>query len=100
MGAALGLGVVPGLADLLAARLLLALAAAVGSMGLAYISFVRERKAFDQSLDYAHMNKLFQRQLSNSVDTPSGRRQLLGEALDEHRRWAVRMAGQFTGDPS
>lgn len=77
-------------------RFALALAAGMGSMGLAYINYVRERKAFDQSLDYAHMNRILNDMAAKATPATSDVEILVAsEAMEEQGRWAVRMAGHF-----
>jgi hypothetical protein len=80
-------------------RGLLALAAACGSTGLAVINYVRERKAIDQSFDYAHMCRRFESYPKSKVEAPESDLALVSEAMAEHGRWAVRMAGHFADNP-
>ena len=67
----------------------LAVASAIGSGGLAWITLARERKCFEQSIDYDYMQELFVHTKEEEADL------LLCEAMAEHARWAVRMAGHF-----
>jgi hypothetical protein len=70
-------------------RQALAVASGLGSIGLALITMARERKCFEQSLDYEHMRRLFERSESGNDEI------LVCEAVAEHTRWAIRMAGHF-----
>lgn len=74
-------------------RILMAIASATGSCGLAYMSYVRDRKAFDQSLDYGHMCRVFR------YDKPDFESIAVNESMSEHVRWALRMAGHFEYSP-
>jgi hypothetical protein len=75
-------------------RQLLAAASGLGSAGLAWITLARERKCFEQSIDYGHMHALFAGVPGNAQDGL-----LVCEAVAEHTRWAVRMAGHFRQQP-
>lgn len=82
-------------------RFLLAMASAVGSVALAFSNLVREQKAFEQSFDYGHLSDLFAR-LGEGAAEPARdtvHRTLLRASLDEHARWALRVAGHFTTPP-
>lgn len=74
-------------------RISLAVASATGSCGLAYMSHVRDKKAFDQSFDYGHMAQVFQ------LDGPDLESVIVNESISEHARWALRMAGHFENSP-
>lgn len=74
-------------------RIFMAAASATGSCGLAYMSHVRDMKAFDQSLDYVHMSRVFQH------DSPNFESIAVNESMSEHVRWALRMAGNFETTP-
>lgn len=79
-------------------RALMAVASVVGSCGLAYISFVRDRKAFDQSFDYERMHQVLSGTINSRVRDRTGdvfERMVVTETLNEHMRWALRMAGHF-----
>lgn len=79
-------------------RSLMAAASVIGSCGLAYISFVRERKAFDQSFDYERMYQVLSGAVDHRVTARAGTifdRMVVTETLNEHLRWALRMAGHF-----
>lgn len=73
----------------------LAAASGLGSAGLAWITLARERKCFEQSIDYGHMHGLF---TDGSGEGHDGL--LVCEAVAEHTRWAVRMAGHFRQQPN
>lgn len=75
-------------------REILAAASGCGSAGLAWITLARELKCFEQSIDYRHMHELFE---SKSGGVQDGT--LVCEAVAEHTRWAVRMAGHFGMQP-
>ncbi len=83
-------------------RVAMAVASALGGTGLACISYVRELKAFEQSFDYAHMHRLFL-QASEAGAESGGCADMSGavvsESIDEHARWALRMAGHFAEVP-
>lgn len=83
-------------------RFLLAAASAVGSVALAYSNLVREQKAFEQSVDYGHLSGLFVNlgQDAEKATSDTARRTLLHASLDEHARWALRVAGHFTTPPA
>ena len=84
-------------------RALMAIASLIGSCGLAYINFVKDRKAFDQSFDYDHMHKVLSGSINPLVSTRGGElfeRMVVTETLNEHLRWALRMAGHFKTVPS
>lgn len=70
-------------------RILMAAASATGSCGLAYMSHVRDKKAFDQSFDYVHMSEVFDSKASKADSV------LVNESINEHIRWALRMAGHM-----
>ena len=74
-------------------RIFMAVASATGSCGLAYMSYVRDKKAFDQSFDYGHMSKVFRH------DGPDFESIAVNESMSEHFRWAQRMAGHFEKAP-
>lgn len=81
----------------------MAIASLIGSCGLAYINFVKDRKAFDQSFDYDHMHKVLSGNINPIVRTREGElfeRMVVTETLNEHLRWALRMAGHFKTVPS
>jgi hypothetical protein len=83
-------------------RVFMATASVLGSCGLAYINFVKDRKAFDQSLDYDRMHKVFTGTLHPRVSERAGEpfeRMVVTESLNEHMRWALRMAGHFKATP-
>lgn len=75
-------------------KIVMALASATGSSGLAYINYVRDKKAFDQSLDYGHLAQVFD---FTGAEFESV---LVNESMIEHVRWALRMAGHFKHSPS
>lgn len=70
-------------------RIWMAAAAATGSCGLAYMSHVRDKKAFDQSFDYRHMIRVFKSEKMSEDSV------LVNESINEHVRWALRMAGHL-----
>jgi hypothetical protein len=74
-------------------RIFMAVASAIGSCGLAYMSYVRDMKAFDQSFDYGHMSRVFRH------DGPDIESIAVNESMSEHIRWALRMAGHFEKSP-
>ena len=74
-------------------RILMATASAAGSCGLAYMSYVRDKKVFEQSLDYGHMCRVFHH------DRPDFKSITVNESMTEHARWALRMAGHFEFSP-
>ena len=74
-------------------RIFMAVASATGSSGLAYMSYVRDKKVFDQSFDYGHMAHVFQSQ------GPDFEGVVVNESINEHARWALRMAGHFKNSP-
>jgi hypothetical protein len=74
-------------------RIFMAVASATGSCGLAYMSHVRDKKAFDQSFDYGHLSKVFWH------DGPDFESIAVNESMSEHVRWALRMAGHFEYSP-
>ena len=74
-------------------RIFMAVASAIGSCGLAYMSHVRDKKAFDQSFDYGHMSSVFQHGGSDFESV------VVNESMSEHVRWALRMAGHFECSP-
>jgi hypothetical protein len=74
-------------------RVFMAVASAAGSCGLAYMSHVRDKKAFDQSFDYRHMANVFQ------LQRPDFESVVVNETISEHARWALRMAGHFESSP-
>ncbi|ARV17605.1 hypothetical protein AEP_00645 [Curvibacter sp. AEP1-3] len=83
-------------------RALMAFATLIGSCGLAYINFVKDRKAFDQSFDYDHMYKVLSGSINPRVVAQEGavfERMVVTETLNEHLRWALRMAGHFKTVP-
>ena len=84
-------------------RALMTMASLIGSCGLAYINFVKDRKAFDQSFDYDHMYQVLSGSV-NSRDIPRDgeafERLVVTATLNEHIRWALRMAGHFKKVPS
>jgi hypothetical protein len=82
---------------------LMAIASLIGSCGLAYINFVKDRKAFDQSFDYDHMYKVLSGSINPRVSAREGElfeRMVVTETLNEHLRWALRMAGHFKAVPT
>jgi hypothetical protein len=84
-------------------RALMAIASLIGSCGLAYINFVKDRKAFDQSFDYDHMYKVLSGNINPRVVAREGalfERMVVTETLNEHLRWALRMAGHFKTVPT
>ena len=84
-------------------RALMAIASLIGSCGLAYINFVKDRKAFDQSFDYDHMHKVLSGNINPRVNACEGElfeRMVVTETLNEHLRWALRMAGHFKTVPT
>lgn len=82
------------------ARYALALAAALGSAGLACINIVRDMRAFDHSLDYAHLCKVFHTGLTQpDASWPDIGLSVVREAASEHERWALRMAGSAKPTP-
>ena len=84
-------------------RALMAIASLIGSCGLAYINFVKDRKAFDQSFDYDHMHKVLSGNINPRVNAREGEffeRMVVTETLNEHLRWALRMAGHFKTVPT
>lgn len=74
-------------------RIFMAVASATGSCGLAYMSHVRDKKAFDQSFDYGHLSQVFRH------DGPDFESIVVNESMSEHVRWALRMAGHFEKSP-
>ena len=83
-------------------RALMATASLIGSCGLAYINFVKDRKAFDQSFDYDHMYRVLSGNINPKVVVRDGElfeRIVVTETLNEHMRWALRMAGHFKTVP-
>ena len=84
-------------------RTLMTMASLIGSCGLAYINFVKDRKAFDQSFDYDHMYQVLSGSI-NSREIPRDgeafERLVVTATLNEHMRWALRMAGHFKKVPS
>jgi hypothetical protein len=74
-------------------RIFMAVASATGSSGLAYMTYVRDKKAFDQSLDYGHMARVFRHE-GPDIDSVT-----VNESMSEHVRWALRMAGHFESAP-
>ena len=74
-------------------RIFMAVAAAIGSCGLAYMSHVRDKKAFDQSFDYGHMSRVLGREVTDFE------RIAVNESISEHVRWALRMGGHFECSP-
>ena len=74
-------------------RILMAVASATGSCGLAYMSHARDKKTFDQSLDYGHMSRVF-RHVGPDIESIT-----VNESMSEHVRWALRMAGHFESAP-
>ena len=84
-------------------RALMTMASLIGSCGLAYINFVKDRKAFDQSFDYDHMYQVLSGSI-NSREIPRDgeafERLVVTATLNEHMRWALRMAGHFKKVPS
>lgn len=79
-------------------RALMASASLIGSCGLAYINFVKDRKAFDQSFDYDHMHQVLAGNIKPRANTRDGEdfeRLVVSESLNENMRWALRMAGHF-----
>lgn len=84
-------------------RALMAIASLIGSSGLAYINFVKDRKAFDQSFDYDHMYQVLAGNINPRVGAREGElfeRMVVTETLNEHLRWALRMAGHFKTAPT
>jgi hypothetical protein len=84
-------------------RALMAIASLIGSSGLAYINFVKDRKAFDQSFDYDHMYKVLSGNINPRFVAREGalfERMVVTETLNEHLRWALRMAGHFKTVPT
>jgi hypothetical protein len=79
--------------------LLTAMASTVGGCGLAYVSYVRDMRAFDHSFDYLHMKAVFAAYPHDPLDLESSRLRLLREAANEQERWALRMAGHFRQRP-
>jgi hypothetical protein len=79
-------------------RALMAVASVVGSCGLAYINFVKDRKVFDQSIDYERMHMVLTGTINPRVSDRVGEifeRMVVMETMNEHMRWALRMAGHF-----
>jgi|GEM_PF-5047401 len=79
-------------------RALVAVASVVGSCGLAYINFVKDRKVFDQSIDYERMHMVLTGTINPRVSDRVGEifeRMVVMETMNEHMRWALRMAGHF-----
>jgi hypothetical protein len=84
-------------------RALMAFASFIGSCGLAYINFVKDRKAFDQSFDYDHMYQVLAGNINPRAKTLEGdvfERLVVSESLNENMRWALRMAGHFKALPT
>ena len=74
-------------------RIFMAVSSATGSCGLAYMSYGKDLKAFDQSFDYRHMSRVFRH------DGPEIESITVNESMSEHVRWALRMAGHFENTP-
>lgn len=75
-------------------RIFMAIASAAGSCGLAYMSYIRDKKAFDQSLDYGYMSRVLRHDSLDDFESIA-----VNESMSEHVRWALRMAGHFERAP-
>lgn len=76
-------------------RALMAIASLIGNCGLAYINFVKDRKAFDQPCDYDHMHKVLSGNINPLVSTREGElfeRMVVTETLNERLCCALCMA--------